>query len=66
MMNFYFPMEKCKIIINLRLGHRKYRYLYRQSYRAPFWLENQLKAIGGEAVSNALVSKKKLIELMKK
>ena len=40
-------MERCKKYILYRLGHRKYRYLYKQNYRAPFWLHKQLKAIGG-------------------
>ena len=59
-------MEKCKTVLIWRLGHRKYRYLYRQTYRAPFWLQKQLKAIGSEAVSNALITKQNLIELIKK
>lgn len=34
--NCFCRMENCTFEINKRLGHRKYRHLYRQYYR-PFW-----------------------------
>ena len=40
--------------------------MYRQTYRPPFWLQNHVKALGGEAISNALVAKEKLMEMIKK
>jgi hypothetical protein len=39
-------MEKCNFFSYHRLGHRKYRYLYRQTYRTPFWLNQNIKALG--------------------
>lgn len=56
-------MERRTPYAKLRLGHRKYRFLYRQTYRNPFWLKSSLKAIGwnAEAVNNAVIAREKMV-----
>lgn len=42
----YSLVEKCKYLINWRLGHRQYRHLYKQYYR-PAWIKPTLNQIAG-------------------
>jgi hypothetical protein len=55
--NYFYRTGKCKFIINNRLGHRKFRYLYKQKYHEQFWLNKDIKALGYGFSNNALVAR---------